>query len=91
MYLLLQLFPGCSHSVEDCRSKKNAAKNIANLADLSTLEAAVKRKRKEEGVPEPGPSKPPPPHQWSHSTFDRLQKKANLTDRQMRHVAQTKR
>ena len=90
-FILLQLYPGCSHSPEDCRSKKNAAKNISQLADLSTLEAAVKRKRKDEGIPEPGPSKPPPPHQWSHETFDGLQKKANLTDGQMRIVAQTKR
>ena len=72
-------------------SKKRKAQNVADMTDTSTLEAALKRRRKAEGVPEPGPSKPPPPNQWSHDSCDLLQKKANLTDRQMRVVAAHKR
>ena len=88
-----QIYPGCSHSPEACKSKATKTDVLVDNCDLKTLTEAVKRKSQAMGVSEPGPSKQPPsaPHQWSHKDFDMLQKEGNFTDRQMRVIAKKKR
>ena len=73
--------------------RSTAAANLANAFDLKTLNEAAKRKSEAIGLPAPGARKPPSPAppQWSHETFDRLQKEGNFTDRQLRIIARTKR
>ena len=66
------------------------AQNIADKCDKATIERALRRKI-ELDKEQPGSSNGPGPHQWTHETWDRLQKEGNFTDRQMRIIARTKR
>ena len=73
-----QIYPGCDHSTEVCRSKTTIVENLANY-DQKDLENALKRKLAQSGDNETaGPSTSKP--KWTHDDIDVAQGALEISD-----------